>query len=167
MRNSEPLRRPWPPTTASGGIPADVCGPRMGKMECIVKVETSRARQSRAWISQVLQLFKERGQLTSRELAAVVGKVSGGDAVTRCRQVGLPVEAVGLVSNSRLPRKLYALDTPILWQALQEAVQQIDRYALILNTLDQSAQRQIFRGPGTWIQHVRQTAAASKPKRNR
>jgi hypothetical protein len=136
-------------------------------MESIVRVETTRPRQSRAWISQVLQLFKERGQLTSRELADVVGKVSGGDAITRCRQVGLPIEAVGLVSNSRLPRKLYALDTPILWQALQEAVQQIDRYALVLNTLDQSAQRQIFRGPGTWIQHIRQMTAISKPQRKK
>jgi hypothetical protein len=148
--------------------PRRLCaGDAWGKRSLIVRAETRQPKQSPAWILQVLQLFKERGHLTSREVADVAGKISGGDAITRCRQVGLPVEAVGLVSNSRLPRKLYALDTPILWQALQEAVQQIDRYAMILNSLDQSAQRQVFRNPGMWIQHIRQSSTAPKPRRSR
>ena len=88
----------------------------------------------------------------------------GGDAVTRCRQVGLPVEAVGLAEGSDR-EKLYALDAPFLWRALEEALQQINRYALILNSEDRTAQYSRFRTMATWIEHVRGIEKArSKPR---
>jgi hypothetical protein len=116
------------------------------------------------WIPQVLALFKRKGQVTSQELATIAGKTIGGDAVTRCRQLGLPVEAAGVVNGSRPPHKLYVLDSAVLWFALQEAVRQIDRYALLLNTVDQSAQCRTFRNPGAWIEHLRRLASSDQTK---
>ena len=121
-----------------------------------MRVETKPKKQPVAWIPKVFELFKQKGQLTSQELAAVAGKTLGGDAVTRCRQLGLPIEPVGFVNGSRLPRKLYALNTHVLWLALEESLKQMNRYALILNSREQSAQCQIFRNPATWIEHVHQ-----------
>lgn len=111
--------------------------------------------KTETWIPQLLELFQQKGKLTSQELAEVLGKASGGDAVTRCRQAGLPLQVAGWVNGSRLPGKLYALDAPLLWLALDEAVQQIRRYALILNSLDPSAHCAIYRNPVEWIEHVR------------
>jgi hypothetical protein len=126
-----------------------------------VRVETRRPKQPVTWIPDVLELFRQKGQLTSRELAAVAGRTRGGDAVTRCRQLGLPVEGVGFVNGSRLPRKLYALNPHPLWLALEEAVKQINRYALILNSREQSPQCRIFRNVAMWIERVQRT---EKPK---
>lgn len=128
-----------------------------------MRAETRRPKQPITWIPQVLDLFKLKGHLTSRELAAAVGKILGGDAVTRCRQLGIPLQGVGFVNGSRLPRKLYALDAPFLWLALEEARQQINRYALILNSRDQSAQCPTFRTMAMWIEHVHRIQKA-RPK---
>jgi hypothetical protein len=106
------------------------------------------------WIPAVLELFRQKGLITSQEVAKAAGKQFGGDAVTRCRQLGLPVEAAGLLSGTRPPRKLYTLNTALLWLALEEAVKQIDRYALILNSRDHSTKCHTFRNPATWIQHL-------------
>lgn len=113
----------------------------------------------------MLDLFKLKGHVTSREIAAAVGKTLGGDAVTRCRQIGIPLEPVGFARDTRLPTKLYSLDAPFLWLALEEALQQINRYALILNSEDQSAQCPTFRTMAIWIEHVRGIEKArSKPR---
>jgi hypothetical protein len=101
----------------------------------------------------VLELFKEKGQLTSRELALVVGKTSGGDALTRCRQVGIPIRVVGLAPGSDR-EKLYALDPAELWSALEESVRQQSRYARLLNMQDQGA-RLSFPSAAAWIVHYR------------
>lgn len=134
------------------------------RWEAKLRAETRRPKQPVTWIPQVLDLFKLKGHVTSRELAAVLGKSMGGDAVTRCRQVGLPVEAVGLAEGSDR-QKLYALDASFLWLALEEAVQQINRYALLLNSGDRSAQYPRFRTMAIWIEHVRGIEKArSKPR---
>ena len=130
-----------------------------------MRAETRRPKQPITWIPQVLDLIKLKGHVTSRELAAAAGKKLGGDAVTRCRQLGIPLQDIGIVNDSRPPRKLYALDAPFLWLALEEALQQINRYALILNSGDQSAQCPTFRTMAMWIQHVHQMEKARhKPR---
>lgn len=112
----------------------------------------------------MLELFKLKGRVTSREIAAAIGKTLGGDAVTRCRQVGLPVEAVGLAEGSDR-EKVYVLDASFLWLALEEAVQQINRYALLLNSEDRTAQCPTFRTVAVWIENVRGIEKArSKPQ---
>ena len=103
--------------------------------------KNSRSKQPVTWIPQVLELFAQKGQLTSRELGAAIGKAFGGDAVTRCRQVGIPLRCVGFPNGSKLPRKLYALDYPILWRALEQAVKQIDRYTLLIRSREPSFER--------------------------
>jgi len=125
-----------------------------------MRAETRRPKQPITWIPQVLDLIKLKGHVTSRELAAAAGKKLGGDTVTRCRQLGIPLQAIGIVNGSRPPQKLYALDAPFLWLALEEALQQINRYALILNSGDQSAQCPTFRTMAMWVQHVHQTEKA-------
>jgi len=119
-----------------------------------VRVGIRRPKQPVTWIPAVLQLFQQKGCLTSQELAKVTGKKSGGDAITRCRQLGLPLETAGLLDGSRLPRKLYTLNTASLWFALEQAIKQINHYALILNGHDRSADYPTFRNPALWIQHV-------------
>lgn len=121
--------------------------------EAKLRVESKKPKQPLTWIPRVIQLFNQKAQLTSQELAVAVGKHLGGDAVTRCRQVGLPITPVGFAPGSDRT-KLYTLDVPFLWLALEEAVQQINRYALILNSEDQSAQCPTFRTMAMWIQHV-------------
>ncbi len=116
-----------------------------------MRVGNRRPKQPVTWIPAVLQLFQQKGCLTSQELAKVTGKKSGGDAITRCRQLGLPLETAGLLDGSRLPHKL---NTGFLWFALEEAVKQINRYALILNGHDRSADCQTFRNLALWIEHV-------------
>jgi hypothetical protein len=120
-----------------------------------VRLGTRRPKQPVNWVPAVLELFQQKGLVTSQEVAKAAGKQFGGDAVTRCRQLGLPVEAAGLLNGSRLPRKLYTLNTRLLWSALGEAVKQINRHALILNTLDHSADCPTYRNPAMWIEHVR------------
>lgn len=110
----------------------------------------------------MLDLFKLKGHVTSRELAAAVGKTFGGDAVTRCRQLGVPLQAVGFANGTKLKTKLYALDAAFLWLALEEALQQINRYALILNSGDQTAQCPTFRTMALWIKHVHQIEKARR-----
>jgi hypothetical protein len=119
-----------------------------------VRVDNRRPRQPVTWIPQVLELFKQKGVLTSNELAHILGKTLGGDAVTRCRQRGLPIEAVGRVPGNRLLQKLYALDIPIVWLALEEAVKQIGRYARLLSLQDGET-RPSFAGAAAWIRHCR------------
>lgn len=129
-----------------------------------MRLGTRRPKQPVNWVPAVLQLFQQKGLVTSQDVAKVAGKQFGGDAVTRCRQLGLPVEAAGLLNGSRLPRKLYTLNTGVLWFALEEAVKQIDRYALILNSRDHSAKCRTFRNPAMWIEHVhRLEKLKSKP----
>lgn len=99
-----------------------------------MRLGTRRPKQPVNWIPAVLELFQQKGLVTSEEIAKAAGKRFGGDAVTRCRQLGLPVETAGLLNGSRLPRKLYALNTRLLWTALEQAVQQINRYVLLLNS---------------------------------
>lgn len=106
------------------------------------------------WITAILQLFQQKGQLTSQELAVVAGKNVGGDAVTRCRQLGLPLETAGLLDGSRLPRKVYTLNTNLLWIALQEAVQQINRYALLINSREGCSDCLTSRNLAQWMEHV-------------
>jgi hypothetical protein len=120
-----------------------------------VRLGTRRPKQPVTWIPAVLELFQHKGRLTSQELAKAAGKSLGGDAVTRCRQLGLPVEAAGLVNGSKPPRKLYTLDTRLLWLALEKALEQINRHALILNSIDHSADCRTYRNPAMWIEHVR------------
>lgn len=120
-----------------------------------MRLGTRRPKQPVNWVPAVLELFQQKGLVTSQEVAKAAGKQFGGDAVTRCRQLGLPVEAAGLLNGSRLPRKLYTLNTRLLWFALEEAVKQIDHYALILNSRDHAADRRTYRNPGMWIEHVR------------
>ena len=98
------------------------------------------------WIPDVLELLKHRGQVTANELAAVMGQRHGPDAVTRCRQVGLPIVAVGYVPGKG-GRRLYTLDAPVLWSALEEAVKELNRH-VPLNDTD----RRFLRGPGHWIE---------------
>lgn len=126
-----------------------------------------RPKQLVTWIPAVLELFQQKGLVTSQEVAKVAGKQFGGDAVTRCRQLGLPVEADGLLNGSRLPRKLYTLNTGLLWFALEEAINQINRYALLLNSLDDSADCRTYRNPAIWIEHVRRLERMkTKPSAN-
>lgn len=106
------------------------------------------------WIPQALELFQRRGQLTSAELTAAFGKSFGGDAVVYCREVGLPLQITGSVNDSKPPQKRYAVDLFILWRALEEAVRQIDRYVVVLRTMDQVPDRQTFRTVSRWIEHV-------------
>ena len=128
---------------------------------------TRRPKQPVNWVPTVLELFQQKGLVTSQEVAKAAGKQFGGDAVTRCRQLGLPVGAAGLLSGSRLPRKLYTLNTGLLWRALEEALQQINRHALILNSIDHSADCRTYRNPAIWIQHVRQLERLkTKPSAN-
>jgi len=131
-----------------------------------VRADTRRPKQPVTWIPQVLELLKLKGHVTSSELAAAIGKKLGGDAVTRCRQLGIPLEGIGILNGSRPPRKIYALDAPFLWLALEEALQQINRYALILNSGDQSAQCPTFRTIAMWIQHVHQIEKARQKPRS-
>ena len=129
-----------------------------------MRLGTRRPKQPVNWVPTVLELFQQKGLVTSQEVAKAAGKQFGGDAVTRCRQLGLPVEAAGLLNGSRLPRKLYTLNTRLLWFALEEAVKQIDRHALILNSRDHAAKCPTFRKPAMWIQHVhRLEKLKSKP----
>ncbi|HEY6252025.1 MAG TPA: hypothetical protein VI685_18875 [Candidatus Angelobacter sp.] len=119
-----------------------------------MRVETRRPKQPVTWIPAVLELFKQKAQVTSQEVATVVGKTLGGDAVTRCRQLGLPLEAAGFLNGNRLPRKLYTLNTHLLWLALEEAVQQINRYALLFNSREGSSDCRTFRNLAIWMEHV-------------
>jgi hypothetical protein len=119
------------------------------------------------WIPAVLELFRLKGLVTSQEVAKAAGKQFGGDAITRCRQLGLPVEAAGLLNGSRPPRKVYTLNTALLWFALEEAVKQIDRYGLILNSRDHSAKCRTFRNPAVWIQHVHRLEKLNSKPANR
>ena len=119
-----------------------------------MRVGTRRPKQPVTWIPTVLELFKTKGRLTSQELATAIGKKFGGDAVTRCRQLGLPLQPVGLLNGSKPPRKLYALNANLLWIALEEAVQQINRYALILNSRENSSDCRTFRNLALWMEHV-------------
>lgn len=121
-----------------------------------MRVEERRPRQPVTWLSQVLELFEQKGQVTSNELAAVVGKALGGDAVTRCRQVGLPVKAVGLVPGSE-KKKLYALDAVEIWSALEESIQQQNRYVKLLNLVDEG-KRPSFTNAVAWVTHLRKLA---------
>lgn len=120
-----------------------------------MRVDTRKSKEPATWIPKVLELFNHKGKVTSQELAKVLGKALGGDALTRCRQVGIPLQCVGFVNGSKLPRKLYALDFSILWSALEEAVKQIDRYTLILRAADPKTSRQTYRAVGTWIERIR------------
>lgn len=132
-----------------------------------MRLGTRRPKQPVNWVPTVLELFQQKGLVTSQEVAKAAGKQFGGDAVTRCRQLGLPVEAAGLLNGSRLPRKLYKLNTRLLWFALEEAVKRIDRYALILNSCDHTADCQTYRNPAIWIEYVRQLEGfKTKPSAN-
>ena len=119
-----------------------------------MRAGTRQPKQPVTWIPAVLELFEQKGRLTSQELAKLASKRSGGDAVTRCRQLGLPIEAVGLLNGSRLPRKLYKFNTRLLWIALEEAVQQINRYALLLNNREARSECRTFRSTALWMEHV-------------
>lgn len=119
-----------------------------------MRVGTRQPKQPVTWIPTVLELFQQKGRLTSQELAGAAGKRFGSDAITRCRQLGLPLEVAGSLNGSRLPRKLYTLNTRLLWLALEEAIKQMNRYALILNSRDRLADCRTFRNPAIWIQHV-------------
>lgn len=121
-----------------------------------MRVEERRPRQPVTWLSQVLELFEQKGQVTSNELAAVVGKALAGDAVTRCRQIGLPVKAVGLVPGSE-KKKLYALDAIEIWSALEESVQQQNRCVKLLNLVD-DGKRPSFTNAAAWITRLRKIA---------
>lgn len=119
-----------------------------------MRLGVRRPKQPVTWVPAVLQLFQQKGRLTSQELAVVVGKNVGGDAVTRCRQLGLPLETAGLLNGSRPPRKVYTLNTNLLWIALQEAVQQINRYALLINSRESCSDCRMFRNLALWMEHV-------------
>lgn len=119
-----------------------------------MRLGTRRPKQPVTWIPAVLELFQQNARLTSQELAQAAGKRFGGDAVTRCRQLGLPLEAAGLLNGSRLPRKLYTLNTRLLWLALEEAVQQINRYALLINSREGCSDCRTFASLTVWIEHV-------------
>lgn len=119
-----------------------------------MRAGTRQPNQPVTWIPAVLELFAQKGRLTSQELAKVAGKRSGGDAVTRCRQLGLPIEAAGLLNGSRPPRKLYKFNTRLLWIALEEAVQQINRYALLLNSWEASSNCRTFRNAALWMGQI-------------
>ena len=123
--------------------------------EAKLRLGSRKPKQPVTWIPAVIQLFNQKPRLTSQELAVAIGKHFGGDAVTRCRQIGLPITAVGFAPGSDRT-KLYALDVPFLWFALEEALQQINRYARILNSEDNSAQCPTFRTMAMWIQHIHQ-----------
>jgi hypothetical protein len=43
-----------------------------------VRVDTKRKRQGVTWVPAVLELLKQKGLVTSNELAVVMGKVQGG-----------------------------------------------------------------------------------------
>jgi len=132
-----------------------------------VRLGTRRPKQPVTWIPTVLELFQQKARLTSQELAQAAGKRVGGDAVTRCRQLGLPLEADGFLSGSRLPRKLYTLNTNLLWIALEEAVQQINRYALLMNSREGCTDCRTFPNLAMWIEHVRRLEKLkTKPSAN-
>lgn len=76
--------------------------------------------------------------------------------MTRCRQIGLPVRAVGLVPVSE-KKKLYALDAVEIWAALEESVQQQNRYVKLLNLVD-DGKRASFANAAAWITHLRKLA---------
>jgi hypothetical protein len=129
-----------------------------------MRVETRRPKQAMTWLPDVLELFAQKGQLTSRELAAVVRTVGGGDAVTRCRQIGLPIKTVGAVQGGNNRKKLYILDILELWSALEASLKQHSRYARLLNYQD-SGTRPTFRGAAGWIVQLRKTAKDQPEKR--
>jgi hypothetical protein len=119
-----------------------------------VRLGIRRPKEPVTWIPAVLELFATKGCLTSQEIASTIGKKFGGDAVTRCRQLGLPIQSVGLLNGSKPPRKLYALNASLLWIALEEAVQQINRYALLFNSRENSSNCRTFRNLVLWMEHV-------------
>jgi hypothetical protein len=105
-------------------------------------------------IPLLLNLFALGGQLTSNQLAVMLGIPSGEDPITLCRQAGLPLQMAGIANHYKLPTKMYALDGSALWRAWEEAIRQIDRYILILQSTDPSKSRRTFQTVGRWMQHV-------------
>ena len=72
-----------------------------------MKAETRRPKQPITWIAQALDLFKLKGHVTSRRLAAAVGKTLGGDAVMRCRQLGIALRRLGFVNGPVFKPRLH------------------------------------------------------------
>ena len=134
--------------------------------EAKLRLGSRKPKQPVTWVPAVIQLFNQKPRLTSQELAVAIGKHFGGDAVTRCRQIGIPITAVGFAPGSDRT-KLYALDVPFLWFALEEALQQINRYARILNNEDHSAQYPTFRTMAMWIQHIHQIQKTQRKPTNK
>src|SRR5215469_10115053 len=128
-----------------------------------MRVESRKPKQPVTWIPAVLTLITQKGPITSSELAAVVGKTSGGIALTRCRQVGLPIKAVGIAPGSDR-QKLYNLDIAELWLALEECVKQQNRYARLI-TMQDGCPRPLFSGPTAWIAHLRKLDKRSTHKK--
>jgi hypothetical protein len=119
-----------------------------------MRVDAKKPKQPVTSIPRLLDLFKQNGPLNSRELANLLGKNFGAAAVTRCRQLGIPLQRMGSLNGSKLRTKLYALDSSVLWHALEEAVRQIDKYALILTSQDHLADRRTYGTVAEWIQHA-------------
>ena len=128
-----------------------------------MRVESRKPKQPVTWIPAVLTLITQKGPVASRELAAVVGKTSGGIALTRCRQVGLPIKAVGIAPGSDR-QKLYNLDIAELWVALEECVKQQNRYAQLVSLQD-GCPRRMFSGVPAWIVHLRELMQLKPTKR--
>jgi hypothetical protein len=125
-----------------------------------MKAEKKRCpEQAATRIPTVLELFFYGRELTASQLAVGFGMPLGADAVTRCRQAGLPLRLVG-----KLPDKLYAVDLPALWRTLEEAIGQIDRYLLLLQRSGLLKNRHTFRTAAKWMQHVRRVGKLEPQK---
>lgn len=122
-----------------------------------MKVDVQRRSRTVTWLPNVLELLKQRGHVTANELAAVMGQRHGPDAVTRCKQVGLPIAAVGYMPGKGA-RRLYALDAPLLWSALDQAVTELNHCSSLRNG-DDRKNRLSLRSAGNWIAHIQK-----KPK---
>lgn len=129
-----------------------------------LRVQPRRRKQPEDWLLDVLELFREKGQLTARQLALAAGKSSGGEAITCCRQIGLPIKAIGKVAGGNNKVSVYTLDLVELWSALEKSVQQQGRYARLLGYLDNRSRRLVFPGPAAWIAHLRRVESGGESK---
>jgi hypothetical protein len=75
-------------------------------------------RPIRECLPDLLELFRERTYVTSRQIANITGDYQGADAVTRCRAFGMDIETWGLADYSR-QRRTYRLNDIDQWGEIE------------------------------------------------
>jgi|SRR5579863_520721 len=123
-------------------------------MRKAMRVDAGKPKESISWILLVLELLKHKGPLTGRELAGFLGKSLGRNALSRCRKVGIPLDCIRFRNGRSIRRKRYTLHVSMLWNAIEEAVRQIDQQAVILRGTGLSNKRRTYKTVAAWIQHV-------------